>query len=284
MNISKVNPYIFSNSVSFQNKVNVCSFGGKSTFSKYGYSYKTTGQQELSSDVFEWAKGPHSKKNNKTLCVSLNESVNECLAEYSPEIFMNKYLSYKVIDNAIKTNPEISRILESKGLSPVINMRNIKGSKQQHFIDTYKYAKSIAEMNKFNQKDRAILMQAALLHDIGKALIPSEILDKPGRLTPEEREIVNLHAQLGYEILKTTDLNSNIEEAVRLHHTGITNHAKRDNVLAQVLSVADVYSALTERRSYKEAMSNKIAYTIMNSDSKLSQHYVSNIFDGKLRK
>jgi HD-GYP domain-containing protein (c-di-GMP phosphodiesterase class II) len=62
------------------------------------------------------------------------------------------------------------------------------------------------------------LTQAALLHDIGKVFIPSEILNKKGKLTPKEREIVQLHNRLSYEILKTTDLNPKVAQLAYEHH------------------------------------------------------------------
>ena len=119
---------------------------------------------------------------------------------------------------------------------------------------------------------------ACCVHDIGKAFIPREILDKPAALTPEEREIVDLHAEIGAEVLKAMNLNPRVVEAVKIHHIDSSNPIKQNNKMAQILSVADVYSALKDKRPYKKAFTNEQVRNIMQNDLRLNQDVVSTLF------
>lgn len=103
------------------------------------------------------------------------------------------------------------------------------------------------------------LMNAALLHDIGKAVIPKYILDKPDKLTPEEFNAVKLHPAAGYDYLrKHGGVSPMIMDAVRHHHealdgSGYPDGLKGDAItpLTRILTVCDVFAALVERRPYK---------------------------------
>ena len=105
------------------------------------------------------------------------------------------------------------------------------------------------------------LTQAALLHDIGKGFIPEEILNKAGKLNPKEREIVQLHNRLSYEILKTTDLNPKVAQLAYEHHD-YQKDVKR-NQENQALTISDVYCALKEDRPYKKPVSDIHAKAIL---------------------
>ena len=114
-----------------------------------------------------------------------------------------------------------------------------------------------------NQEATAAICVAAKYHDIGKIKIPVQILFKPGRLTAEERAVIQTHAGIGYEM--TSDLPENIREMIRYHHEDINGggyyHLKEDEIPvgAQILRVCDVYEALTTDRCYRKALSRKEA-------------------------
>ncbi len=198
------------------------------------------------------------------------------LVQNAPQFFMNKYLDEKVVANALVKNPAIAQTLHAKGIEPKIYMDNIGGKNKEHFLAAYKAANKFS--NTLTKEEYILLLKSALLHDVGKSLIPSEILEKPAKLTEEERNIVDIHADLGREILKTTKLEPKVANLVGMHHTEATNPQKQNNRLAQILSVLDVYSALKEERSYKRALSDKEAYEIMKNDSKLNPELVDIVF------
>ncbi len=198
------------------------------------------------------------------------------LAKNAPKLFIDKYINIKTLEKALSENPEIVDIIKSKGIEPKIYLQNVTGKNQEHFLTTYDKAKELGKC--LPDEELNILMQAALLHDIGKAFIPSEILNKNGKLTDREREIVDIHAKLGEAILKTTNLSPKVAHYVGLHHTPSTSPLKA-SISAHILSAADVYSALKEERPYKTKFSDEEVKNIMENDSKLNQGVVKSMFE-----
>jgi PAS domain S-box-containing protein len=105
------------------------------------------------------------------------------------------------------------------------------------------------------------LRMAAMVHDIGKISIPAEILNKPGRLTPAEFELVKVHPETGYAILKDIPFNWPVASIVRQHHekldgSGYPHGLKADAILpeAKVLTVADMVEAMASHRPYRQAI------------------------------
>jgi len=112
---------------------------------------------------------------------------------------------------------------------------------------------------------------AALLHDIGKIKIPKNILNKPGKLTENEFQIIKKHSQYGFDILKNINQLKNIAEVVLCHHEKINGTGyptgkagKEIPLIAQILSIIDVYEAITSDRSYRKAMTRKEAFQVMH--------------------
>lgn len=187
----------------------------------------------------------------------------ETLALTQPLIFIGKYANEQVIKNAIAKNPNISRILEENGLSTNFEIDNITSIASSHLIPTAKTAQGLYCKMGHNEDEinYLYLTQAALLHDIGKVFIPSEILNKKGKLTPKERSIIELHNRLSYEILKTTDLNPKVAQLAWEHHD-YEKRVKRNDE-NQALTISDVYCALKEPRPYKKPLSDLCAKTIL---------------------
>jgi PAS domain S-box-containing protein/putative nucleotidyltransferase with HDIG domain len=100
---------------------------------------------------------------------------------------------------------------------------------------------------------------AAAVHDIGKVLVPAEILSKPGELTDIEYQMIRQHAEAGFNILKNVEFPWPVAQIVRQHHerldgSGYPLGLTSDAILpeAKVLAVADVVDAMTMRRPYRE--------------------------------
>ncbi len=101
---------------------------------------------------------------------------------------------------------------------------------------------------------------AALVHDIGKIIVPAEILSKPGRISKAEMDLVRGHAEAGYEILKNVDFPWPVALIVRQHHerldgSGYPLGLKGDQILleSRILAVADVVEAMESHRPYRVA-------------------------------
>lgn len=113
------------------------------------------------------------------------------------------------------------------------------------------------------EQDLTNLVLAGLLHDVGKLSIPSEILNKPGRLTADEYQIMKSHALLSYEMIKERlDISAQVKQAVLYHHENVDGSGYPNgvracdmNLFAKILHVADVYDALVSKRPYKKPYS-----------------------------
>ena len=126
------------------------------------------------------------------------------------------------------------------------------------------------------EADISLISTASALHDIGKINIPEQILNKPGRLTKEEFEIVKTHSAVGEHMLRQIPFNQNeplvkiAREICRWHHErwdgrGYPDGLKGDEIpiSAQVVSLADVYDALTSERCYKAAFDHETALNMI---------------------
>ncbi len=115
------------------------------------------------------------------------------------------------------------------------------------------------------------LYSAALFHDVGKAHIPLAILDKPGRLSPEERVTIEGHPIAGYDALKDQNgISSEILDAVRHHHEYLDGTGYPDRLaggritdLVRVLTISDIFAALIEHRAYRPTMPRAEAYALL---------------------
>jgi putative nucleotidyltransferase with HDIG domain len=113
----------------------------------------------------------------------------------------------------------------------------------------------------------------ALLHDVGKLMVPAEVLNKPGKLTEEEWGMVRSHPSAGVELLADIEFPWDVRPIVESHHErwdgkGYPHGLAGDDIplTARVLCIADVYDALTSQRSYKKAFTHEEAMDIMRAD------------------
>lgn len=102
---------------------------------------------------------------------------------------------------------------------------------------------------------------SGIIHDVGKILVPAEILSKPGRLTDIDFGLIEAHPQVGYDILKTIDFPYPVAQIVLEHHermdgSGYPAGLKGDEILleARILAVADVVEAISSRRPYRASL------------------------------
>jgi putative nucleotidyltransferase with HDIG domain len=135
------------------------------------------------------------------------------------------------------------------------------------------YACRIAEEAGMAARDLVWFRMGAFLHDLGKTEVPEEILNKPGRLTDEERAIMERHTVTGDEMLAPVEFPWDIRPIVRSHHErwdgmGYPDRLAGENIPlpARILRVADIFDALTSVRSYRRPLSPEEAFRIMEED------------------
>lgn len=136
------------------------------------------------------------------------------------------------------------------------------------------YALALASSLQVSAKDLDILRRGAILHDVGKISIPDAVLNKPGKLTPEEYELIKLHPAQGAEIIRPLQTLQDVLPLVRWHHEridgkGYPDGLKGDEIppLVRILSVADVYDALRSERPYRPAMPHERCLRIMMQEA-----------------
>lgn len=137
-------------------------------------------------------------------------------------------------------------------------MKSIDDSVYAHSINVALISRAIGKWLKLPQSELNELTIAGMLHDIGKAEIPSEILNKTGKLTDEEFELIKSHALKGSKLLKKAGFNSDIQFAALQHHersdgSGYPRGLEADEIsdFASIIAIADVYDAMTSARSYR---------------------------------
>lgn len=127
------------------------------------------------------------------------------------------------------------------------------------------YARKIAERMGKSKEEQDEIYRAGLLHDVGKIRIPAEIINKPGKLTDEEYNIIKIHPVTGFHILQGISEDSIIAIAAKYHHErydgkGYPNGLAGDNIpeVARILGVADSYDAMASNRSYRNALPQEV--------------------------
>jgi HD-GYP domain-containing protein (c-di-GMP phosphodiesterase class II) len=135
------------------------------------------------------------------------------------------------------------------------------------------YALRLGERLGLNTEQLRAIALGGIVHDVGKLKVPDSILNKPGKLTTFERDIIERHPMAGYDVCKRLGFMKEELSIIRNHHekwdgTGYPDRLKHDHIplLARVTAVADVYDALTSSRSYRRAMSHEAALAIIESE------------------
>lgn len=191
--------------------------------------------------------------------------------DYSDEIVkdvcLSKYLNEKAISEMIKVNSEISKILGAFKIPVRINLKILNNLIRNHLPRTRRVALGIAQ-NLAKEFQSCVnvkaLSEATGLHDLAKVIIPEDIINKDSALNDSEREIMEKHASLSYELLKNTDLDEETLNLIKNHHE--KEEGLENDINLQILSMADIYSALREKRSYKPAMSKETSLCIIREE------------------
>ena len=219
----------------------------------------------------------------------------------SPDILLGRVKSHLMIKNARDflsdknefLESEISRRLRENQVVQDISIRALAhlaetrdNESGHHILRTQGYVRILAEQLQHNPRFKNIIdnhyidlvSKSAPLHDIGKVGIPDSILLKPGKLTPEERKIMETHTTLGVQAIEASerDVEQNVDflvlakEIVQFHHErwdgkGYPKGLRGEEipVSARLMALADVFDALISKRVYKEEFSLEQAKKII---------------------
>ncbi|SKB69292.1 HD domain-containing protein [Lachnospiraceae bacterium] len=184
-----------------------------------------------------------------------NDRLNHEIHEADTRLIKGKQ---KMLDSQESVIAAFADILENKS-----------GESGGHVKRVALYSEILAEEMGLSEEKVHIIKIASMMHDVGKILVPNEILEKKGRFTYEEREAMKLHVDYGDRILggakgeiMTAARNIAKEHHERWDGKGYLYGLSKDEISieAQIVSVADVFDALTSKRCYKDAWDIKSSY------------------------
>lgn len=143
----------------------------------------------------------------------------------------------------------------------------------QHCMLVTGVASAFGSKTGMARQDVMRLTLAGLLHDIGKATVPLQILDKPGALDAQETRIMRQHPVTGYDYLsRRSEIDAETLSSVRHHHEALDGSGYPDGLagaqiddLTRIITICDIYAALVEKRSYKEAKTPRQAMAILEA-------------------
>ena len=182
-----------------------------------------------------------------------------------------------------ENNKMLNRISEGvlELMGEMVEKRNEESGAHIHRVKLFTRILSECVMREIpryglTERDVSIISYVSPLHDFGKIMIPDHILTKPGKLTNEEFDIVKTHCEVGYSLIEKmesvwSDEYINVAKDVCLYHhekwngEGYPKGLKGDEIpiSAQIVSIADIYDALTTERCYKHAFSPEIAFQMI---------------------
>jgi HD-GYP domain-containing protein (c-di-GMP phosphodiesterase class II) len=186
-------------------------------------------------------------------------------------------LLYPLMLAMLRRANDLSRKLIDSNLSLLRSLGNAIAKRDSdtdaHNYRVTCYAVALAEALAMPDSEIADLVVGAFLHDVGKIGIPDRILLKPGKLDPDEIEIMKTHVKQGVDIVEDNPWLSGAAKTIRAHHERFDGSGYPDGLqggaipmAARVFAVADVFDALTSKRPYKAALPLNQALTIVKQN------------------
>ena len=208
---------------------------------------------KLSQNLEESCSG-HMAKDIMLKAPSAEKVEEKKAVAYIVDVTEQKHLQKELKNSVSKLERYSQQII--KTLSSIIEHKDPYTANHQRRVA--ELSKRIAQEMGFSKEKINAIYIGALLHDIGKIAIPTEILNKPGKLTPIEFEIVKTHPFKGYDILKNIDFPPEVLDIVYHHHerldgTGYPDGLKNGDISLEVgiISVSDVVDAMSSHRPYR---------------------------------
>ncbi|WP_096156277.1 MULTISPECIES: HD-GYP domain-containing protein [Bacillus] len=177
-------------------------------------------------------------------------------------------------------NPLVDQLVEDPVFIRYIQqVRSYDNYTYTHSMNVSIYASLIAKILNYDKKDIKLLGQMGLFHDVGKLLIDKDIIQKPGQLNEREWQEIQKHTTYGYDMLKNVPyIHPLILQGTLLHHerldgSGYPAGLKNNRIpfFVQILSVADVYDAISSNRSYRPKQNIFVTTKILMQEAKLNR-------------
>jgi HD-GYP domain-containing protein (c-di-GMP phosphodiesterase class II) len=244
-------------------------------FGKVGFGFKTDEEEQSEADEAEQyetdeAKGPDTEEERKTTQIrhyfdNIQEKDLSLMENVYDAIKRNQTLPDREIRDAV--TDVITAIKQESAVLITFSPLRI--------LDEYTFTHStnvciltIAQAMALKIKEELLhdIGVAAMLHDIGKMFVPEEVLNKPGKLTDDEFELIKLHPQKGAEYLINKPGIPPLAIIVAYEHHMLYDHSGypkvsnnwRQNICSQMTTISDFFDALRTKRTYRDSMETKI--------------------------
>lgn len=234
--------------------------------------------------------------------VFINEEEEASLDDISEEkVYAEAFNTIKTVLTAVRDGKDIDLPAVKETVNDIVQkvinnesvfmqltgIRDIDSYTFLHSVDVCIYSVITGKNMGFSKEELTELGISAILHDIGKCKVPNEILLKPGKLSDDEFHIMKLHTIYGHEIItNTAGLNKHIANAACQHHEkwdgtgyplGLSDY--QIDKFARIITIADVYDALTADRVYKKKdLPHEAAEYVMCYSSTLFDPAIASVF------
>jgi len=213
---------------------------------------------------------------DKTISAQLkSEIIHEMASDTMNELFQGALTTKKIERTSELVTDTINLILNDKvAVKAMMGVTSYDYYTYTHCVNVAIYSLGFASYLKLSKEELYRIGMAAMLHDLGKKDVPNEIVNKNGRLSDEEFELMKNHPTYGVKILKKiSSLEQEILDIIEQHHEkldgtgypyGLT--AEKITYLSQIVAICDIFDALTTKRSYKDALNSYRAFIIMEKE------------------
>jgi len=215
-----------------------------------------------------------------------SEIIHDMATDTINELFSGEINKNKIDRSTELVNDTIQLILnDDSAAKAMLGVTSYDYYTYTHCVNVSIYALGFGAHLKLDKNKLNVLGRAGILHDLGKKNIPNEIVNKNGRLTDEEFSTMKSHPSLAVEILKELgEKNQLVLDAIEQHHEKLDGSgypkglkAQEIHISSQIIAIADIFDALTTKRSYKEALKTFDALSIMKNEmtSELNPHLLA---------
>ncbi len=203
-----------------------------------------------------------------------SQIIHEMASDTINELFLGELNTDKIERSSELVNDTINLILNDKSaVKAMLGVTSYDYYTYTHCVNVSIYAVGFAAYLNLDKKDIYTIGMAAILHDIGKKDIPNEIVNKNGKLTDDEFKTMQNHPSYGVKILKALgETDKLMLDIIEQHHEKLDGSGypyglkdKEIHLFSQIITIADIFDALTTKRSYKDALNSYRALVIMES-------------------
>lgn len=223
--------------------------------------------------------------------IKINQTIKDVTRRKGKQIVKNTFaiikggfldLNTKELKNVVEEITD-ELVLNEDVLLNLMSLKNTSSYTYEHSVNVSVICITLGKILGYNKDDLFKLGMGAMLHDIGKTLIPEEIINKPGSLTEEEYEIIKKHPELGFKYLQQIDSISPLSRVVvyshheRIDGSGYPRGIMGDEIheFAKIAAIADVFDALTSDRVYRDKWPTyKAAEYIINNTERLFDYHL----------